>query len=311
MKKTYYHFRCLILHLRRCENRTYYNLLDEKAAYFASHFRIRSRKRWYFQHYKGFWLKLKLRRIIHFLVSLKIEFLPLNLFRWLLVDFLRGKGAKHWGIYCYVANPGEGKTLSMVAHMERVIKDVGRSKVFIATNFHYIRQDMQITHWSDMIRAAKIAMDHGQYCILSMDEIHITFDKSDWKSFPPEMLSLLSFNRKYDLQFLCSSQRLDRIPSKVVGISNYIVLCRNIWGLDRLFENWYFATAEYDAKFNGKRSSANFVRTYVAGDDLYALYDTRKQIESMLVDAEAEQDKRKEAFDLLFGDGLAAGNGQD
>lgn len=296
---------------RRCSEKMYYSLLEEKAVFFVSHPSIWSRKRWYYRHYKGFWLKLKIRRLIAFLVSRQTRFLMLDLLRWLLVDLLRGKGAKHWGIYCYVANPGEGKTLSMVAHMERTIKDVGRGNIFIATNFHYVRQDMQITHWSDMIRAAKIAMDHGQYCILSMDEIHITFDKSDWKSFPPEMLSLLSFNRKYDLQFLCSSQRLDRIPSKVVGISNYIVLCRNIFSLDRLFENWYFATSEYDAKFNGKRSSANFVRTYVAGDDLYALYDTKKQIESMLVDAESEKDKRQEAFDLLFGGGSAVGNGQD
>lgn len=199
----------------------------------------------------------------------------------------------------------------MVAHMERVIHDVGRGKVFIATNFHYTRQDMQIGHWSDMIRAAKFAIGHGLYCVIAMDEIHITFDKSEWKNFPPEMLSLLSFNRKYDLQFLCSSQRLDRIPSKVVGISNYIVLCRNILGLDRLFENWYFETAEYDAKFNGKRSSANFVRSYVAGDDLYAMYDTRKQIDSMMADAEEEKDKRREAFNLLFPSGSAAEKERD
>lgn len=311
MKRMYYRIPRLLPDPRRSKKKMYYSLLEEKAAYFASHPRAWSRKRWYYRNHKGYWLKLKLRRLVAFLVSRKVSFLPLDLLRWLLVDFLRGKGSKHWGIYCYVANPGEGKTLSMVAHMERTVKDVGRGNIFIATNFHYVRQDMQITHWSDMVRAAKIAMDHGQYCILSMDEIHITFDKSDWKSFPPEMLSLLSFNRKYDLQFLCSSQRLDRIPSKVVGISNYVVLCRNIWGLDRLFENWYFATSEYDAKFNGKRSSANFVRTYVAGDDLYALYDTKKQIETMLVDAEAEKDKRQEAFDLLFGGGPEAGKGQD
>lgn len=308
MEKMYLKKRCSAADRRQPLN---YSRLEQKAAYFASHPEARFRKRWYYRSYKGFLFKVKLRGLIRWLASRRIRFLPLDLIRWVLVDFLRGKGNKHWGIYCYVANPGEGKTLSMVAHMERSIREVGRGNVFIATNFHYARQDMQVAHWSDMIRAAKHAISHGQYCIIAMDEIHITFDKSDWKSFPPEMLSLLSFNRKYDLQFLCSSQRLDRIPSKVVGISNYVVLCRNIWGLDRLFDNWYFATSEYDAKFNGKRSSANFVRSYVAGDDLYALYDTRKQIDSMMVDAQAEEDKRREAFDLLFGSGGAAGKGQD
>ncbi len=276
-------------------------ILERKAVYFSGCSSYSKRKKWYKSNRKDLWFKLRLRRLIRALVKPKIPFKMLDFVRWMVVDFLRGKGNKHWGIYCYVANPGEGKTISMVAHMERQIKEIGRDNLFIATNFHYAREDAEITDWVEMIRLARFARDHGKYCILAMDEIHVTFDSTDWKSFPPEMMQLLSFNRKYDLQFICSSQRFERIPKKIVGISNYVVLCQNTLGADRHFKNFYYNTNDYEAGFDGKRKHANFIRTFVTGDDFYALYDTKRQVDRMLADAEAEKDKRKEAFDILFG----------
>lgn len=276
-------------------------LLERKAAYFATEPSLKKRKKWYKKNRRGMCLRLKIRRSIALLAAPRIPFKLLDFARWVLVDILRGKGKHHWGIYCYVANPGEGKTISMVAHMERQIKAVGRENLYIATNFHYAKEDATIEHWVDMIKAAKFALDHGKYCILAMDEVHVTFDSTDWKSFPPEMMQLLSFNRKYDLQFICSSQRFERIPKKIVSIANYIVLCKNTMGLDRHFKNYYFNTNDYEKQFAGKRSRSDFIRTFVTSDDFYALYDTKRQVDRMVADAEAEKDKRQEAFELLFG----------
>ena len=185
--------------------------------------------------------------------------------------------------------------------MERCRKDLGPNKVYIATNFYYQRQNVQIVHWLDMITAAKYANDHGMYCIIAFDEIHVTFDSSDWKSFPPEMLALLSFNRKYGMQFLCSSQIYDRIPRKVRDIANYTVICKNTLGLDRHFVNYYFTKANYDATFSGKRKRAEFIRSFVADDGLYGLYDTLAQVDRMVEAADDEKKKREAAIDLLFG----------
>lgn len=276
-------------------------LLEQKASFLSAGGRRERRlKRWYRQNRKDLYFKLRLRRLIRALVRPKIRFKILDMIRWVIVDFLRGKPKKFWGIYQFVALPGEGKTLSMVAHMERVRKQLD-NRVYIATNFCYKNEDASITHWTDMIRAAKYAEIHGMHSVIALDEIHTTFDASDWKSFPPEMLSLLSFNRKYGMQFLCSAQIYDRIPKKVRDIANYTVICKNTWGLDRHFKNYYFSKSDYEDKFAGQRKKAEFIRTYVAGDDLYALYDTRRQVDKMTADAIGEQDKRKEAFELLFG----------
>lgn len=258
-------------------------------------------KSWYRKNRRDLYFKLRLRRQIRFLVHLKIRFKILSTIRWVIVDFLRAKPRKFWGIYQFVALPGEGKTLSMVAHMERVRKELGPGKVYIATNFCYAHENMSIDHWTDMIKASKYANDHGMHSVIALDEIHTTFDASDWKSFPPELLALLSFNRKYGMQFLCSSQIYDRIPKKVRDIANYTVICKNTLGLDRHFKNYYFSKSDYEDKFSGQRRRAEFIRTYVAGDDLYALYDTLRQVDRMTAKAQEEQDKRQAAIDLLFG----------
>lgn len=284
--------------------------LEEKSLYFQKHRSIRARKRWYKKHCKLLWFRFRVRKMIRILVSLKIRSKILSTVRWVVVDFLRAKPAKFWGIYCYVALPGEGKTLSMVAHMERIRKSLGKD-LFIATNFYYKHQDMPISHWLDMIKASKFALEHGKHCIIAIDEIHTTFDASDWKSFPPEMLSLLSFNRKYGMQFLCTSQIYDRIPKKVRDISNYTVLCKNTLGLDRHFKDYYFNTLNYESQFSGKRARADFVRSFVADDYLYSLYDTLAQVDKMTADAAQEQDLKKQAFEILFHGGLTAESGQD
>ena len=275
-------------------------LLEGKAQYFLSASE-RQKKRWYRHNCKRLWFRLSLRKKIRFLASLHIPFKGLSVMRWIVVDFLRAKPKKFWGIYQFVALPGEGKTLSMVAHMERCRKELGVDRLYIATNFYYARQDIQILHWIDMVKAAKYANDHGKYCIIAFDEIHVTFDSSDWKSFPPEMLALLSFNRKYGMQFLCSSQIYDRIPRKVRDIANYTVICKNTLGLDRHFVNYYFTKANYDATFSGKRKRAEFIRTFVADDRLYGLYDTLAQVDRMVEEAGNEKQKREAAMELLFG----------
>lgn len=275
------------------------SFLEQKALYFADHPRFRQRKSWYYKHYIYFRYEYRRRRRIRFMKGLRLP-LHLSFLRWLIIDlFLEGKERKFNGIYQFVALPGEGKTLSMVAHMERARKSA--PDLIIATNFHYKHQNYQIDHWSDIVIYAMEAHRKNRPCIIAMDEIHVTFDASDWQKFPPELLALLSFNRKFSLQFLCSSQIYERIPRKIRDIANYTVICKNVWKMDRYFKNYYFEKNNYESSFNGKRAKAEFIREYIADDELYSLYDTLAQVENMTAKAKEEQDKRQAAFDLLFG----------
>lgn len=282
-------------------------LLEQKSECFkrynVEHLKKRQRLKikWYYANYPNWKFKRKLKHHIAWLIRLDLP-KYLSFLRWVYVDFLRCKNRRFWGIYQFVALPGQGKTLSMVAHMEKAVHDYPDSNFVIATNFNYRNQDFAINHWSDMVKIALFARKENRPCILAVDEVHITFDSSDYRNFPAEILALLSFNRKFSLQFLCSAQIYDRIPKKIRDIANYTVICKNVLGMDRLFRNYYFTKAEYDSSFSGKRAKAEFIREYIADDRLYSLYDTLEQVNKMTVDAQKERSAKEAAFKLLFGE---------
>lgn len=264
---------------------------------------LAERKIWYLATNDARYQYMKTMNKVNFLKSLKLPFW-FSFVRWVWIDFLLCKRRKFWGIYQFVALPGEGKTLSMVAHMERIRDPDSRSyqpDVKFATNFNYKNQDFAINHWSDIITFSKMCKKSGCPCCIAIDEIHVTFDSSDWKSFPQEMLALLSFNRKFHLQFLCSSQIYERIPKKIRDIANYTVICKNLLGSDRGFINYYFKKDNYERQFEGEKAKADFVRRYIATDDLYSLYDTLQQVDRMVSNAKNEKSKKEQAFELLFG----------
>ena len=267
---------------------------EEKALFFQKNSSFRKRKKWIKKHYPRFAVRAFCKRLAKPNLPLWINFS-----RWVLIDYLMGKIRRFWGIYQFVALPGEGKTISMVMHMEKARKEF--PNVYIATNFHYKHQDFQIDDWLDIVTVALDCYKKDIPCIVAVDEIHITFDASDWRSFPPEMLAVLSFNRKFNLQFLCSSQIYERIPSKIRAIANYTVICKNIFGMDRMFRNYYFCKDDYEANFSGQRKKAEFIREFVASDDVYDLYNTREQVQSMKNSLEKERNKKEDAFRLLFG----------
>lgn len=276
----------------------YRYLYDLKAEYFAEHPNLRQRKAWMKRYIPYLKIRYRVRKAVRFLKSLKLP-VKLSFVRWMFIDFLMGKQRRFWGIYQFVALPGEGKTMSMVAHAERALAQF--PDIVVGANFGYVKATHRIDHWEDIIAIAMEARRKKLPCIIMMDEIHVTFDSSDWKSFPAELLALLSFNRKFELEFLCTSQIYERIPKKIRDIANYTVICKNVLGADRYFRNYYYSKDEYESGFDGKKASAKFIREFIADDDFYALYDTLEQVDQMRLSAQEEKDKRKEAFDLLFG----------
>lgn len=280
------------------------SVLERKAAFLSGTSgkkRIRKLKAYYKKtvEYKARWKwVLFLRRFS----NLKLPLWP-SFFRWIIIDFLRGKIKRKFGIFQFVALPGEGKTMSMVAHMERYRNEFTKQgKPFvIASNFSYKYNDYFIGHWSDMVSIAKDCYQKKIPCLIAVDEIHVTFDSSDWKNFPPSILAMLSFNRKYGLEFICSSQIYERIPKKIRDIANYTVICKNIGHFDRLFRCYYFPKSDYEAQFEGKKKKAQYIKEFIADDNFYSLYDTLEQVDVMTAQAEKEKSMQQKAFDILFG----------
>lgn len=202
--------------------------------------------------------------------------LPLfvDFFRWILIDLLRGKDYPIWGIYIFVAKPGNGKTISMTEHIVRVKKGHPNIKVF--TNFNYVGQDGIISCWQDIV-------DAPDNCLICVDELHMLASSSAFQSFPIELLGEITQNRHSRKQFVTSTQDYDLISVNFKRVCNYVVLCKNVWGLDRLFQNHYFDRGAYESKsFLATIKKCNFSRYFVASDATYARYNTLEKITSMI-----------------------------
>ena len=202
----------------------------------------------------------------------------LDFLRWAIVDILRGKEYPVWGIYMFVAKPGNGKTISMTEHIERVKKDNPNIKVF--TNFNYKYQDGVIKNWKDIVNAPDNSL-------IAIDEIHMIFGSINYSDFPIEILGEITQNRHSRKQFITSTQDYDLVNVNFKRVCNFIVLCKNFWGLDRLFINYYFDRGIYESKnFAPDKRKAEFIRTFVASDETYKRYDTLEKIESMINEIE-------------------------
>lgn len=253
-----------------------------------------------------FYAKHKIRSFVYNLANKEIKFIYFDFLRWLLVDWLRGRRGIQFGIYSFVALPGQGKTMSMVAHMERYREKMNKANkdYVVVTNFSYTYADYIISDWLDLVKICNNCYKENIPIIVAWDEIHVTFDSSDWKDFPSELLAILSFVRKYGMEFLCSAQIYERIPKKIRDITNFVVVCKNIWRKDRLFRNYYFEKENYEMDFTdtkGKKQKAKFIREFIASDTFFDLYDTKQQVERMVDSAKEEKKKREEAAIVLFG----------
>ena len=213
-------------------------------------------------------------------ILLKPKKLPLwiNFVRWILIDLLRGKVYPVWGIYIFVAKPGNGKTISMTEHICRVkSKD---PKILVYTNFNYKGQDGVINNWQDIFNAP-------DNCLICVDELHMLASSGGYQEFPVEALGEITQNRHSRKQFVTSTQDYDLVNVNFKRVTNYVVLCGNVWGLDRLFTNHYFDRGTYESKgFLAQIKKCNFARYFVASDETYARYDTLEKITNMVQNLE-------------------------
>lgn len=283
--------------------------MDLKESYLkkCSRFSRKKREKKLKKYYKKqrFYWKYRIRSAVQSLCDKNIKYKILDFCRWVLVDFIRGRPHRSFGIYQYIALPGEGKTMSMVAHMERFRMQMEKKNkdYIIATNFDYAYQTVSIDHWIDIVKISNYAYKNGIPVLIAMDEIHITFDSSEWKDFPAELLAVLSFVRKYGMQFLVSAQIYERIPKKIRDIANFTVVCKNVGHLDRYFKNYYYEKDDYEIQFEdtkGKKKKAKFTRSFVAGDNFYRLYNTKQQVDRMILSAKEEKERREQAKLVLF-----------
>ena len=97
---------------------------------------------------------------------------------------------KYQGLVIFEGRQGMGKTISMVKFMRDMQLEYPLAKCI--TNLDYRYEDKKLKDWTMLID-----YKNGiKGVIVAMDELQNWFSSNDSKNFPPEMLSVITQNRK-------------------------------------------------------------------------------------------------------------------
>lgn len=206
----------------------------------------------------------------------------IDLFRWLLIDFLereqhRGE-FKEYGITFYVGRQGSGKTISMVRYLE-LMKERYPACI-IVTNFQYYRADHIMKDWRDFLTIR----NGTDGVIFAIDEIHSEYSAASWKDVPESLLSEISQERKQRVKIVASAQFFSRVAKPLREQAATVVGCST-------FANRFTRNKEYDALqyamyienpgVINKKIRPIKKSSFVQSDGIRSCYDTYEKIERM------------------------------
>lgn len=97
---------------------------------------------------------------------------------------------KPQGLIIFEGRQGSGKTSTMTREIMLLQQQYPKCKVI--TNFGYTKQDDELKHWKQLITYKNGYMG----VIVGMDELQNWFSSKQSATFPPEMLSVVTQNRK-------------------------------------------------------------------------------------------------------------------
>lgn len=215
------------------------------------------------------------------LEKLSISFLPYDLFRWLVWDFLtrkqRDQVFSEYGFSIFTGRQGAGKTVSMIRYLDLMRKKYPNVKII--TNFNYAYADKRMKDWRDFME-----MRNGEDgVIFAIDEIHSEYSAASWKDFPEALLSEISMQRKQRVKIVATSQVFCRVAKPIREQAFSVMVCRTYFGRLTFFKE--YDAAEYstsDTPYKVKKSVKPIWKSvFVQSNALRRSFDTYEKIERM------------------------------
>lgn len=128
------------------------------------------------------------------------------------------------GCVIFCGRQGSGKTISMVEYIMRMQKEYPKSKVI--TNLAYVHEDDILNDWKPLI-----TYKNGIFGVIcAIDELQNWFSSNQSKDFPPEMLQVITQNRKNRRILLGTSQVFTRLAKPLREQATEVRDCRTFFG---------------------------------------------------------------------------------
>lgn len=131
---------------------------------------------------------------------------------------------RYQGCIIFEGRQGAGKTISMIEFARRMQKEYSKAKC--TTNLAYKYEDTPLNDWRMLLN-----YKNGIYgVIVCMDELQNWFSSNDSKNFPPEMLTVITQNRKNRRIILGTSQNFYLLAKSIRSQATEVRRCTTLLG---------------------------------------------------------------------------------
>lgn len=131
---------------------------------------------------------------------------------------------KYQGLIIFEGRQGSGKTSSMIEFALRMQEEYPLSKCI--SNLGYIHQDNELKNWKMLMNYK----NDKRGVIVLMDELQNWFSSNDSKNFPPEMLGVITQNRKNRRIILGTSQNFYLLAKAIRSQATEVRRCTTLLG---------------------------------------------------------------------------------
>lgn len=176
------------------------------------------------------------------------------------------------GLIIFEGRQGNGKTISAIQCARQMQKEYLKAKCI--TNLDYVYEDDELDHWSKLID-----YKNGIFGVIAvLDETQNWFSSNQSKNFPPEMLQVITQNRKNRRVILGTAQNFYLLAKAIRSQTTEIRRCTTFFGCLTLVR-------KFEPILNSEGNVEEFKKRgwyfYVHDKDLRESYDTYHVINSL------------------------------
>ncbi len=179
---------------------------------------------------------------------------------------------RHQGCIVFTGRQGAGKTVAMVEQALLWQKEYPKSRCI--TNLAFASQDDELNHWSKLVDYKNGIQ--GVICL--MDEMQNWFSSNQSKNFPPEMLQVITQNRKNRRVIMGTAQSFNRLAKPLREQATEVRKCITLFGCITLVHRVY---PELNASGDVEKWKHRGFYYFVHTDEIRDSYDTYKVIEAL------------------------------
>lgn len=179
---------------------------------------------------------------------------------------------KEQGVVIFTGRQGRGKSIAMTHYLLELKKKYPDSKLM--SNYELVGEDMKLYHWQQLI-----AFKNGaKGVIVGIDEMQNWFSSAQSKNFPPEMLSVITQNRKNRRLICGTAQQFYMLAKNIRTQCTEVRKCRTFFNCVTFVKRVVLEISNEGEVKDEINAGFYF---FVHSPELRASYDTYKCIEAL------------------------------